>query len=43
VTEQELHQFSPEPRKSVEEIVEIFNRSMEFVYEDDLSLESGDD
>jgi hypothetical protein len=39
VIEQELRQFSPELRKSVEDILEIFNRPMEVVDEDDPSLE----
>lgn len=43
VTEQELHQFSPELRKTVEDILELFNRPMEIVDEDDLSVERGDD
>jgi hypothetical protein len=42
VTEQELHRFSPELRKSVEDILEAFNRPMEIVDEDDHSLERGD-
>jgi hypothetical protein len=42
VTEQELRQFSPELRKSVEDILEIFNRPMEIVDEDDPSLDRGD-
>jgi hypothetical protein len=42
VTEQELRQFSPELRKSVEDILEIFNRPTEIVDEDDPCLESGD-
>ena len=43
VTEQELQQLSPELRKSVENILEIYNRPMEIVDEDDLSLERDDD
>jgi hypothetical protein len=35
VTGQELHQFSPELRKSVEDILEIYNRPMEILDEDD--------
>jgi hypothetical protein len=42
VTEQELRQFSPDLRKTVENILEIFNRPMEIVDEDDPCPESGD-
>jgi hypothetical protein len=42
VTEQELRQFSPDLRKSVEDILEIFNRPIEIVHEDEPSLERGD-
>lgn len=41
VSEQELRQFSSELKKSVENILEVFNRPMEFVDDDDSPLEEG--